>query len=44
MLSVTPMLQTQRALFDIPRRSDRFNRYLAVMTGGTDDCVLPLQA
>ena len=43
MLSVTPMLQIQRDLFAIPR-SDRFNRYLAVMTGRTNDYVLPLQA
>ena len=44
MLSVTPILQTQRDLFDLPPGSARFHRYLAVMTGGTDDVVLPLQA
>ena len=44
MLSVTPMLQVQRDLYDLPRGRDRFNHYLATMTGSTDDLVLPLQA
>ena len=44
MLSVTPILQTQRDLFAIPSGPARFHRYLAVMTGGTDDVVLPLQS
>ena len=44
MLTLTPILQTQRDLFDIPRGPNRFHRYLAVMTGGTDDVVLPVQA
>src|SRR5258708_37606914 len=44
MLSATPLLRIQRDLYDIPRGWDRFKRYLAMMTGGTDDLVLPLQA
>jgi hypothetical protein len=44
MLSVVPMLAVQRELYDLPRGMDRFRRYLAVMTGGTDNFVLPLQA
>jgi hypothetical protein len=44
MLSATPLLKAQRDLYEIPHGGDRFQRYLAVMTGGTDDLVLPLQA
>ena len=40
--SLVPMLQVQRDLYDIPRGWTRFERYLAVMTGGTDDIILPL--
>ena len=44
MFSVVPMLRVQRELYEIPHGWDRFKRYLAAMTGGTDDLILPLQA
>src|SRR5262245_46238917 len=44
MLTLVPMLAVQRELYELPRGHARFRKYLAVMTGGTDDIVLPLQA
>jgi len=44
MLSVIPLLAAQRQLYDLPRGRGRFRHYLQVMTGGTDDMVLPLTA
>lgn len=44
MLSFVPLLNVQRELYNLPRGWERFRRYLGVMTGGTDDLVLPLQA
>src|SRR5579871_2301878 len=41
-LSFLPLLETQRDLYAIPRGMERFRTYLAKMTGGTDDVVLPL--
>src|SRR4051812_29048824 len=42
MLTHVPLLAVQRELYDLPRGMDRFRKYLGVMTGGTDDIVLPL--
>lgn len=41
-LEFVPLLQMQRDLYDIPRGWTRFSDYLELMTGGTDDMVLPL--
>jgi hypothetical protein len=41
-LELLPLLQTQRDLHAIPRGMERFRAYLATMTGGTDDIVLPI--
>jgi hypothetical protein len=42
-LTLIPLLQTQRELYDIPMGWDRFNRYIWTMTGGGDDIeLLPL--
>ena len=37
-----PLLQIQRDLYDLPRTQVRFERYLELMTQGTDEMVLPL--
>jgi hypothetical protein len=39
-----PLLQVQRDLYTLPRGMERFRAYIATMTGGTDDLVLPLVA
>jgi len=41
-LDLLPLLQVQRELYEIPLGWARFERYLDVMTGGTQDIVLPL--
>ncbi len=41
-LELVALLQTQRDLYDLPPGRDRFERYLAVMTGGGPDIELPL--
>lgn len=41
-LSLLPLLQIQRELYAIPRGFERFKTYIATMTGGGDDLVLPL--
>jgi hypothetical protein len=42
-LTLIPLLQTQRELYDIPVGWDRFKRYIWTMTGGGDDIeLLPL--
>lgn len=41
-LSLLPLLHVQRDLYTIPRGGERFRTYLATMTNGTDDLVLPL--
>jgi hypothetical protein len=41
-VEVVPMLATQRDLLETPRGWARFSRYLAAMTGGTGEMVLPL--
>src|SRR5207302_11002408 len=44
-LTLVPLLQTQRELYDLPLGWDRFKRYLWTMTGGSDDVsLLPLVA
>jgi len=43
-LSLVPMLQVERELYEIPRGWTRFEKYLQVLTGGTDEVVLPLVA
>jgi hypothetical protein len=43
-LTLLPLLRTQRDLHAIPRGMERFRAYLATMTGGTDDIVLPITA
>jgi hypothetical protein len=35
-------LQAQRGLYDLPRGTERFQAYIALMTGGTNEMVLPL--
>ena len=39
---LVPMLRRQRELYDVPRSRERFDSYLRMMTGGTDDVVLPV--
>ncbi len=41
-LTLVPALQAQRDLYARPRGLERFYEYLRVMTGGTDDVVLPI--
>jgi hypothetical protein len=41
-VSVLHLLAIQRDLYAMPRGMDRFRAYIATMTGGTDDLVLPL--
>jgi hypothetical protein len=44
-LTLVPLLQTQRELYDLPLGFDRFNRYIQTITGGGDDVALmPLVA
>jgi hypothetical protein len=43
-LELLPLLQTQRDLHAIPRGMERFRAYIATMTGGTNDIVLPITA
>jgi hypothetical protein len=43
-IELAPMVQTQRDLYDLPRGFERFRRYLATLTGGTDDIALPIVA
>ena len=38
------LLPQQRALYDMPRDMDRFRAYIAQMTGGSDDILLPIGA
>jgi hypothetical protein len=39
-----PLLGLQRELYSMPRGMERFRRYLAAMTGGGEDLLLPLTA
>jgi len=41
-LTLLPLLHTQRDLQAIPRGMERFRAYIATMTEGTDDVVLPI--
>jgi hypothetical protein len=41
-LTLLPLLRIQRDLHDIPRGMERFRAYLATMTEGSDDIVLPI--
>src|SRR6478752_7291072 len=41
-VELVPMLAAQRDLLETPRGWARFSRYLAAMTGGTGEIVLPL--
>ena len=43
-LEFVPLLQLQRDIYDMPRDFARFKSYLDLLTGGTDDMVLPLSA
>ena len=43
-LEFVPLLQLQRDIYDMPRDVARFKSYLDLLTGGTDDMVLPLSA
>jgi hypothetical protein len=43
-LTLLPLLHIQRDLHTIPRGMERFRAYLATMTEGTDDIVLPITA
>ena len=43
-LEYVSLLQVQRDLYRIPLGMTRFQRYIEVMTGGTDDMVLPLSS
>lgn len=44
-LTYTPLLQTQRDLYDLPRGRERFDAYLQAMRGSlADDISLPLSA
>jgi hypothetical protein len=40
-ISLLPLLQLQRDIYSIPRGWERFRTYLATITGGGDDLVLP---
>ena len=40
--ALLPLLNIQRDLHAIPRGMERFRAYIATMTGGTDDIVLPI--
>jgi len=39
-----PVLGVLRELYQQPRNMQRFRNYIASMTGGTDDVVLPIGA
>lgn len=41
-ITYLPVLRTLRELYVQPRDMERFRRYLAALTGGTDDIVLPI--
>src|ERR1700732_5106600 len=41
-VTYVPVLQTLRDLYVQPRDMQRFRRYIASLTGGTDDVVLPI--
>jgi len=42
-LTLVPLLQTQRELYELPRGWDRFGRYIKTLTGGGEDvALLPL--
>jgi hypothetical protein len=41
-LSLIPALQIERELYNLPRGFERFWSYIATVTGGTDDMVLPI--
>jgi hypothetical protein len=41
-LTLLPLLRIQRDLHTIPRGMERFRAYIATMTEGTDDIVLPI--
>jgi hypothetical protein len=41
-ITYLPVLRTLRELYVQPRDMQRFRRYLAALTGGTDDIVLPI--
>jgi hypothetical protein len=42
LVSYVPVLPTLRELYAQPRSMDRFRAYIAQLTGGTDDVVLPI--
>jgi hypothetical protein len=41
-VTYVPVLRTLRELYSQPRDMRRFHRYIATLTGGTDDVVLPI--
>src|SRR5262245_26188204 len=41
-ITLVRSLQAQRDLHDLPRGMERFQAYLALMTGGTKEMLLPL--
>lgn len=41
-LEYVPLVRVQRAIYDLPRGPERFQRYLAAMTGGGAEMELPL--
>ncbi len=41
-VSYLPVLQILRELYVQPRDAQRFQRYVATLTGGSDDVVLPI--
>jgi len=41
-ISYLPVLATLRELYSQPRNMQRFRSYLAALTGGTDDVILPI--
>ena len=44
MFTLMPLLRAQRDLFELPPGSERFKRYVADVTGGPDDAIIPLVA
>ena len=43
-IELLPTLQAQRELYAMPRGFERFWKYIEMLTGGTDDVILPIVA
>lgn len=41
-ISLLPLLEIERSLYEMPRDMARFNKYKDLLTGGTGDMVLPM--